>query len=485
MAKDLLQQRIKLVARELARAHGVVGRNAVQKTLRLFLVVSCLVGTAWSRVRAQDSHPPPTTRQAAPTEGGATSLGAHSAPPAATARYELPPEKRAKAVAYSRARYISYFAGVAISLAIYWLLWRGGLAVAFRNWASKVSPKLFVQCLVFVPLFLGVVSLLEFPLAYYSDFALEHRFDLSTQGFGAWLGDWGKNLAINVILGIIVVWIFYALVRRSPGRWWFYSWLVSLPIALVLILAEPYVVESLFYNFTPLEKTQPALTARIEQMLGHAGLTIPRSRIFEMNASTKTRTVDAYVSGLGASKRVVIWDTTLKKMGADETLLVVGHEAGHYILHHIPKELALIEMILLVLFYLGFVAVNRIVEGASARSGGAGVGDLASLPIVLLVLGVLVFLVSPIFNGISRHYEHQADQFGLEIASGVVADPNAADVRSFQVLGAEDLADPDPGPFIKFCLYSHPTLEERIRFAATYRPWAEGKPLEWVHPRNP
>jgi Zn-dependent protease with chaperone function len=109
-----------------------------------------------------------------------------------------------------------------------------------------------------------------------------------------------------------------------------------------------------------------------------------------------------------------------------------------------------------------------------------GLGDLASLPIVLLVLTVLVFVASPAINGVSRYFEHQADQFGLEVAYGIVADPNTADVQAFQVLGEEDLEDPDPNPLICFWLYSHPPLEERIRFAANYRPWAEDKPLELV-----
>jgi len=201
-----------------------------------------------------------------------------------------------------------------------------------------------------------------------------------------------------------------------------------------------------------------------------------------MDASTKTKAVDAYVSGLGASKRVVVWDTTLRKMNPDETLLVLGHETGHYVLHHIPKEIALNEMIFLVLFFLGFVAVNRIVERWGGATGVEGVGDLASLPVVLMVLTVLVFLASPLINGISRHYEHQADQFGLEVAYGVVADPNAAEVRALEVLGEEDLADPDPSAFIKFWIYDHPPLEERMQFAETYKPWAEGKPLEFLHP---
>jgi Zn-dependent protease with chaperone function len=247
------------------------------------------------------------------------------------------------------------------------------------------------------------------------------------------------------------------------------------------------------------------LTDRIEKMLGHAGLAIPRSRIYEMDASAKTKIVNAYVSGWGSSKRLVVWDTTLEKLNSDQTLLVVGHEAGHYVLHHIPKEFAFDELIFLVLFYVGFRVINWIVArersstGRVGRAveesrvekaltprlstldfstGGEGVADLASLPIVLIVLTVVVFLASPALNGISRHFEHQADQFGLEVAYGVVSDPNTADVQSFQIMAQEDLEDPDPSPFIRFWLYTHPSTEERIRFAATYKPWAEGKPLE-------
>ncbi len=219
-------------------------------------------------------------------------------------------------------------------------------------------------------------------------------------------------------------------------------------------------------------------------MLDHAGLSIPPARIFEMDASSKTKTVDAYVSGVGASKRVVVWDTALRTMGPDELLLVLGHETGHYALYHIPKEFALDEAVALLFIFLGFLAANRLVERAGRRTGIEGVGDLASLPLMLVVLTVLVFLSSPIVNGISRHYEHQADQFGLEVAYGIVADPNTAEIHALETLGTEDLADPDPSPFIKFWLYTHPPLADRIRFAASYKPWAEGKPLELVLKRK-
>ncbi len=441
----------------------------------LFLVAGAIALAGKPISQAPDRTPRPSP-QSAPT--GVRALQQPPTPP--PEGYTLPPEKRARAVAYARARYVLYFVGVGLSLAIYYLLWRGNVALVFRNWARRVSCRHFVQSLIFVPLFLAAVSVLEFPLEVYSSFVLEHRFDLSAQRFASWLGDWGKGLALSAILGTFLVWILYAVIRRSARRWWFYFWLVTVPVTLGLILIQPVIVDPLFFDFTPLEKTQPELTASIERMLDRAGLRIPASRIFEMNASAKTKTLNAYVTGIGASKRVVVWDTTLKKMDRDETLLVVGHETGHYVLNHIPKGFVLIELGLLGLFYVGFIAV----EGLIARHGPGtrleGAGDFASLPVLLLVVTALEFFSSPLACGFSRRFEHQADQFGLEVAYGVVPDPNAAEARSLQVLGEEDLADPDPPALIQFWLYTHPPLDERIRFAASYKPWAEGKPLKFI-----
>ena len=392
--------------------------------------------------------------------------------------YTLTPERRAKALAYSHLLYALYFFGALLSIAIYYLIWRTRIAATFRDWAQKISPRLFVQCLVFVPLFLVTARLLKFPFSFYSGYVLEHRFGLSTQGFASWLSDWGKELGITAAIGVPVVWVFYTVVRRSPRRWWFYFWLASIPLVLSFILLEPYVVDPLFYKFTPLQDTQPALVGRIEATLHHAGISVPPQRVFEMDASTRTRELDAYVAGLGSSKRVVVWDTTLKALGPDELLLVLGHEAGHYALDHIPKEFALDEIVALVFFFLAFIAVDKWIKPAASRREFEGVGDLALLPLLLIVLTLMVLLSDPIVNGISRHYEHQADQFGLEVAYGVVHDPNAAEVHSLQVLGDVDLSDPDPSPFIKFWLYTHPPLDDRIRFAATYKPWAEGKPMQ-------
>jgi Zn-dependent protease with chaperone function len=448
---------------------------------RILLAASWLVivdgGVGYGQVVKSPSPSPP----AAPSVPHPSQ--AQRASPLPPATYTLTPERRAQAIAYSRALYILYFVGALISIGIYLFLWRARISVLFRDWAVKTSRRLFIQCLIVVPLTVAATALLKFPLHYYASFVLEHRFGLATQGFASWLADWGKSLAIEAALGVIVVWVFYFVVRRSPGRWWFLFWLASIPLVLGFILIEPYAIDPWFYKFTPLENSQPVLTGRIEAMLEHARLAVPPARIFEMNASSRTNAVDAYVTGVGASKRVVVWDTTLKTMGSDELLLVLGHEIGHYVLHHIPKEFGLDEAVALIFFFLGFFAVNRLVNRAGPCVGIEGVGDLASLPLVLAVLIGLAFLSDPIMSGISRYYEHQADQFGLEVAYGVVPDPNTAEVHALQILGEQDLADPDPSPFIKFWLYTHPPLADRIRFAATYKPWSEGKPLRLLQPK--
>jgi Zn-dependent protease with chaperone function len=398
--------------------------------------------------------------------------------------YSLSPQIREKAVKYSRTRYVLYFSGVAFSLAIYLLLWAGKVGVRLRDWARRASRRHFVQTLIFVILFLALVSAVEFPLDCYSGFVVERRFGLSTETFLGWLGDWGKSFAVSTLFLVFLIWVLYLMIRRSPRRWWFYFWLFTIPVTLGVILLQPLVIDPLFFKFTPLENSRPELTTRIEEMMDRAGLEIPRARIYEMNASSKTKTINAYVTGIGASKRLVIWDNTLKKLTPDETLLVVGHETGHYALDHIPKIFVLVELVSLVFIYLGFVAVEKLIARWGGRTGLEGTGDLASLPVLFLVLTAITFLANPAICAISRHYEHQADQYGLELAHGIVPDVNAVDARSFQALGEEGLADPDPGAFIKFWLYTHPPIEERIRFALRYKPWAEGKPLELVHPRR-
>jgi STE24 endopeptidase len=303
---------------------------------------------------------------------------------------------------------------------------------------------------------------------------------ISVQGWGSWLLDWGKGTLLELAGGALLVWILYAVMRRSPRRWWFYGWLVALPILVFVVFVSPWLLDPLFFEFTPLAPGHPQLAAQIERVTARAGEEVPDSRMFVMNASSKLNALNAYVTGLGASRRVVVWDTTLDKLTEDEVLSVFSHEMGHYVLGHVRNGMMFGAGLLL----LGLFAGSRIFRWAVERWGAAwglrGMEDWASLPVLLLVISVLNFAAAPAANAYSRHIEHQADQYGLEVLHGIVPDAEAAAARSLQIMGEEDLEEPSPSPAVVFWFYTHPPINERIVFANTYDPWAPGHSPEFL-----
>jgi len=215
-------------------------------------------------------------------------------------------------------------------------------------------------------------------------------------------------------------------------------------------------------------------------MVQRAGQNIPPERMFWMGAGEKTTELNAYVTGIGASKRVVVWDTTIAKMTTPQIVFVAGHEMGHYVLGHVWKGIAFGALLSFVLLYLAFRTIGWLL----ARRGGAwsirGVDDLASLPALLLLLSVFTFIANPITSAFSRHDEHQADQYGLEVTHGLTPDSSQVGAQAFQILGQVDLANPEPNPLDIFMFYSHPAIPDRIRFALTYDPWTKGEQPEFV-----
>jgi len=402
-------------------------------------------------------------------------------------RYSLPPEKYRQAVEYARARYRLYFIDTLYGLLVLFAVLHWRIGARFRDWAEgpegkatgKTSRRRVVQVLVFAPLLLVTLGVLELPLDLYSQ-SLAFRFQQSIQGWGSWFWDWTKAGLISLVVGTLLCWLLYGVVRRSPRRWWFYFWLVSIPLIVLAVFIEPLVIDPLFYKFEPLAQTQPALTREIGQVVERAGMHIPADHMFEMLASQKVNSVDAYVTGIGASKRVVVWDTTLQRMTTPEVLFVFGHEMGHYVLGHIWKGILFSIGVVLVFLYLGFRSLRWAVARWGTAWGIRSVDDWASLPVLLLVLSILTFLGSPVFNGFSRVQEHHADIYGLEVTHGLTPDSQQVAAHAFQVLGEVDLSEPDPSPFIEFWLFSHPSVKDRIDFALHYDPWGEGKSPRFV-----
>lgn len=405
-----------------------------------------------------------------------TSVQAQSA---SAANCALPPEIYAKAVAYSHARYRHYFVNAIYAVVILWLVLVWRLGPKYRDWAERVSRRRFVQGLIFTPLLIFTISLLALPTDAW-DHWLSHRYGLSVQSWGSYFADWAKAQAIFGIAATVLVLILYAVVRRSPRRWWFYFWLATLPVIVFAIFIEPIVVEPLFFKFEPLQAAHPELVEKLEEVVHRAGMKIPPQRMYEMKASSKTTALNAYVAGFGASKRVVVYDTLLAKSSDGGVLLTFGHEMGHYVLHHIAKEFAIDSLVLLLLFYVGFRLVRRMIGRWSTRWGIRDLGDWASLPVLILALNIVGFFGEPVLNTISRHFEHEADRYGMEVVHGIVPNENQVAAQDFQIDGEINLDDPDPNSFIRFWLYDHPSLPERIAFASTYNPWNEGKPPKYV-----
>ena len=400
-----------------------------------------------------------------------------------TEQYTLSEDRYEKAVAYSRVAYALYFVSYGLSFVVLFLFLRLGVAAKFRDFAERLTGARWLQACVFVPLLILGSDLFDLPVRLYWH-SLSLRYEQSVQRWGSWFVDWTKEELVGTFFALILALILFAAIRRSPRRWWLYFWFASLPIFLGIIFINPLVIDPLFNKFEPLDKTYPRLVDAIQKLTSNAGVPIPRERIFLMRASEKSNEINAYVTGLGASKRVVVWDTTLQKTTDNEALFIIGHELGHYVLGHIWKGFLYGALALLIALYLIF----RGLHWALGRWGQDwrlyGLEDWASLAAFLLLLQIVMFFASPVVNGVTRMQEHAADVYGLEVIHGIV--PNSAEVaaHSFQILGEVDLSDPNPPAFITFWLYSHPPLAERLVFAHSYDPWSQGKPPKYVKPRG-
>ena len=418
----------------------------------------------------------------------ASTTSSQSAPSAAPAQetqqrvtaYTLPPDRYKKARDRSRILFRFAIVSFVYGLVVLWLVLRWKIAPKYRTWAESASSRRFVQALIFAPLLILTVDILELPTGIYDNW-VERKYGLSVQGWGSWIGDWTKGELISVILGIILVYILYGVIRKSPRRWWLYFWFVSLPILLFVFFLSPLIIDPMFHKFTPLAQKDPGLVVSLEQLVQRAGANIPPERMFWMGAAEKTTGLNAYVTGFGASKRIVVWDTTIAKMTTPQIVYVTGHEMGHYILRHIPQLIALNALVILLLLYLGYRSIGWVLARWGEKWGVRSVDDWASLPALLLLLSLLSFIANPLTSAISRHYEHQADQYGLEVTHGLTPDSGQVAAQAFQILGDVDLSDPAPNPADVFLFYSHPPIPDRIRFALTYDPWANGGTGEFVH----
>ena len=390
-----------------------------------------------------------------------------TAPPAQCAHVAIP-QASELAMEYYRSGnllwIVQQFWSLAVPLLILAAGWSGKLGRLSHLWGRKW----YFSLVVFLALFIALFQLLNFPLDYYSEYIRPHAYGLSMQSFGRWFGNWGKSIAVLFIASAAFVWIFYLLLRKSPRRWWFYSSLVAIALSLIGSFVQPIWIDPLFNKFGPMKNK--ALEEQILDLASRAG--IEGARVYEVDKSQDTKSLNAYVTGFGSTKRIVLWDTLIDKLSPNEILFVMGHEMGHYVLHHVWWMFLFSSLFSFALFYLTYRISTFLMHRYHHRFGFQHLYEFASLPLLLFTMTALQFLSTPLFNYFQRALEHQADRFGLEITQD-----NQAAGEAFVVLQQENLGNPRPGKLFVFWRATHPPLGERIDFCNSYCPWEEGKPL--------
>jgi Zn-dependent protease with chaperone function len=233
---------------------------------------------------------------------------------------------------------------------------------------------------------------------------------------------------------------------------------------------SPVYIDPLFNRYESIENKE--LEDKIHSLLRRT--TIGDCKVFQIKKSVDTKEMKAYMTGVFGTKRIVLWDTTVNNLSENEILSITAHEMGHYIMGHMWKIIGLGGMASVLILYL----IDRGVIWALQRSGGVfgfnALGDIASLPLLIITGSVIMFIVSPIANAYSRHHEMQADTFALELTRD-----NAAAASSMAKLHYNSLILPEPGFIYKMWNYSHPTYKDRVEFANTYKPWERGRPMKF------
>ncbi|MFC7370103.1 M48 family metallopeptidase [Fictibacillus iocasae] len=353
---------------------------------------------------------------------------------------------------FSRIKDFIYFISVPLEWLIYLLVLGFGLSRRFRD-SAKVLTKFRVVHTAAYVLFLSAASwLLTFPLRYYS-YTVSKSYKVSVQPFDGWMKDSLVDFWIGYAFTFVMVGAIYWLMKKSEKKWWLYAWLLSVPFTLFMYFIQPVLIDPLYNDFSPLK--DQALKEKILLLADKAD--IPADNVYEVNMSSKTNSLNAYVNGIGSNLRIVLWDTTLNKLSDNQVLFVMAHEMGHYVMNHLYWNLISSIVLSFLGLYFGNMLYRRWVKKYGEAWGVKGISDIAGLPALLLIFSLLGFAVSPIENAISRSAERDADQYAIQMTKN----PEAA-VGAFQELTVSGLSEVNPPKLVKFFLYGHPTMLERI-----------------------
>jgi STE24 endopeptidase len=427
-----------------------------------WLVTSSLLSSQTSGPGVQPLTAMPSVLQAPPEAQPSPNFNAEAATNAYLA--QIPADARARSDAYFEGGYWMILWDFLYGAAILLLLLNLGWSAAMRNLAERVTRFKPIHTMVYWVQYLLVTSILGFPLSVYEGYFREHKYGLATQTFGPWMGDQLKGLAVSLVLGGILAMVLFGLVRRLQRTWWIWGSVVTLSFTIIVVLIAPVYIIPIFNKVTRLD--DPKVTQPILRLARANG--IPAHDVYEIDASRQTTRMSANVSGFGSTMRITLNDNLLRRGSPEEIQAVMGHEMGHYVLHHIYKDILFIGVVIVIAFALLQWSLRWCLQRWGEKWGIRGIGDTAVLPLVLLLVSIFGFVVTPILNTQTRTEEGEADMYGLNASRQPDGFAQAA-------IHLGEYRKMNPGPLEEFIFFDHPSGRNRIYAAMRWK--AENLPL--------
>jgi STE24 endopeptidase len=374
---------------------------------------------------------------------------------------QLDPNRQKKAKEYSRISRRLMLLDLALT-GVYVLAWLvSGLSLALRDWLTQFTTNPWLLILFYAIVFGGIYYLINLPLSFYSGFVLPHRYGQSNETLQGWVLDQFKGLAVGGVLGAIMLEGVYVVLRFYPDTWWIWASILMLLFSVVLANLAPVLLFPLFYKFVPLGEEYAELVSRLTRLSERAGTRV--KGVFTFDMSRRTKSANAALTGLGSTRRIILGDTLLNSFTTDEIETVLAHELGHHVNKDIPLSMVFETISTVVGLYFASLALRWGV----VQFGFDGVGDIAALPLFMLVMGLYGLVTMPLGNAFSRWREVLADRYALEATRN-----GPAFASAMTRLANQNLAEVDPEPWVEFLLYSHPALEKRIKMAVEETPGA-------------
>lgn len=331
----------------------------------------------------------------------------------------------------------------------------GGFLSAYNSWVLSLKLS-FVWCGVIYFLLLNYgETLLSVPFSLYHTFKMEKKYGFNTTTLKVWLTDLIKSLIVStVLMGVLIAAGLY-IIERSPDYWWLWVWCVFFVFSIFLMYVSPYVIEPLFNKFTPI--SEDAVVHRIQELMDKAGITV--KSVFKMDASRRSRHTNAYFTGIGKVKRIIIYDTLMEKVNDEELIAILAHEAGHWKKHHLLKHIAAYEIIMLIGLYAFFIVLK---SDALLKIFNIAVDSFyIRLLLLSFIAGIVTFPLRPLSNAISRKHEREADSF----AAALTGRPDNM-MSALVKLAKDNLSNLYPHPLYVVFHYSHPPAVERLKYLA-------------------